>query len=181
MDFIKSRQFILKKAGPLRGDTLELGTGRGYTTLALAKAGYKFISVDKDRETLKTAALNLAYEDLLSSVDFYIMDAKTMAFKSGSFKNVVCVNLFHHVTAVNEMLSEIDRVLRVYGKAVLADFNENGMEIVNGVHRQESHVHEDTGVTKEDIYSYFFNLGYEIEDYDDRCHWVLICRKLIQK
>ena len=181
LDFVKSREFVLKKAHPLQDSILEIGTGTGYTTLALAKAGYKFASVDNDKEALKIAALNLVYVNVFSNVKFYIMDGKSMDFENRSFKNVVCVNLFHHIDKVNKMFSEIDRVLCVNGKAVLADFNKRGMEIVNAVHRKEGRVHKNSDVTKESVYSYFHGLGYEIKDYEDKYHWVLIGRKLIQQ
>jgi predicted O-methyltransferase YrrM len=97
LDFVKSREFILKKAHPLQGSILEIGTGTGYTTLALAKAGYKFTSIDKDKATLKIASLNIAYADVLSNVKLYVMDGKSVDFENGSFRNVICVNLFHHI------------------------------------------------------------------------------------
>ena len=106
LDFVENRKFILKKAGHLQGRILEIGAGTGYITLALAKAGYKFISIDKDKEVLKTAALNLAYQRVLSNVEFHIMDGKSMDFGNESFENIVCVNLFHHVNKINKMLSK---------------------------------------------------------------------------
>ena len=181
LDFVENRKFILKKAGPLQGRILEIGAGTGYITLALAKAGYKFISIDKDKEALKTAALNLAYEKVLSNVEFHIMDGKSMDFGNESFENIVCVNLFHHINKINKMLSEIDRVLCANGKVVLADFNKKGMEIVNAVHKQEGRVHENSNVTKDSIYSYFRGLGYELKNCGDECHWVLIGKKSIKK
>lgn len=180
-DFIGSRRFMLKKAGPLQGNILELGTGTGYMTLALARTGYKFISIDKDEGVLKIAALNLAYEKVLSNVDFHVMDGKSLIFKNGSFKNIICVNIFHHINEVNKVLSEIDRVICANGKAVLTDFNEKGMKIVNSTHKQEGRMHENSDVTKDTIYPYFCSLGYEIKEYADKYHWVLICKKLIRK
>ena len=181
LDFVRSREYILKKADRLHGGILEIGTGTGYTTLALAKAGYKFVSIDNDKEALKTAALNLAYANALSDVEFYIMDGKFMDFENGSFRNIVCMNLFHHVDKVNKMLSEIDRVLCANGRIILADFNKRGMEVVETVHREEGRVHGNSNTAKGNIDSYFRGLGYELNDYDDEYHWVLIGKKLIQK
>lgn len=192
LDFIKNREFILAKAGVLDGDILEIGAGSGYTTLALAKAGYKFISIDKDREALKTTALNLAYpvrnkvsngtyEKVVSNVKFYAMDGMSLEFENNSFENVVIVNLFHHIkSGINKMLSEADRVLRANGRLVLADFNNEGMKIVEGVHKQEGRVHENAGVSKDYVYSYFHGLGYEIRHYRDICHWIIIAKKIIE-
>jgi ubiquinone/menaquinone biosynthesis C-methylase UbiE len=176
LDFVKSRNFILKKAHPLEGSILEIGAGTGYTTLALAKAGYKFTSIDKDKEALKIAALNIAYANTLSNVKFYVMDGISMDFEEESFKSIICVNLFHHIDRVDEMLSEIDRVLCRDGKIVLADFNRKGMETVNAVHKEEGRVHKDSKVTGDKIYTYFRDAGYEMKEYKDRCHWLLIGR-----
>lgn len=180
LDFAESRELMLKKAHPLRGSILEIGTGTGHATLALAKAGYKFVSIDNDKETLKIAALNLAYVNLLSSVKFYIMDGKSMDFANESFKNIVCVNLFHHIREIDKMLSEIDRVLSADGNVVLADFNKRGMEIVNAVHEQEGRVHENSNVAQDSVYFYFRSLGYEVKDYNEKCHWILLGRKMIK-
>ena len=179
LDFLGSREFILAKAAPLEEDILEIGSGNGYTTLCLAKAGYKFISVDKDKESLKIAALNLAYEDMLKKAKLYAMDGKSLSFANSSFKTIVAIGLFHHITGVNKMLSEIDRVLRPDGKALLVDFNKKGMEIIDSVHKEEGNVHEDSGVNKNYVYSYFHGLGYEIKSFEDRCHWFLIAEKKI--
>jgi len=180
LDFTKVREFILTKAYPLQGNILEIGAGNGHATLILAKSGYKFISVDKDKEALKIAALNLAYENVLSNVKFYVMDGKSLTFTDSSFKNVVIVNLFHHIDNVNALLLEADRVLCADGKLILADFNKRGMKIVNAVHRQEGRVHRDVGMGRDYIYSYFHGLGYEIKNYKEKCHWILLAKKQIQ-
>jgi len=177
LDFLKSREFILEQAKTLQGSILEIGSGTGYTTLSLAKAGYKFTSIDKDKESLKTTALNLAYENLLSNVKFYVMDGKSLSFANNSFRNVVIVSLFHHINGVGKMFSEADRVFCTNGKLILADFNERGIAIVNSVHKEEGRTHEDSGVSKDYVYSYFHRLGYEIKSYEDRCHWLLIGEK----
>ncbi len=181
LDFIKNREFILKMAHPLRGSILEIGTGTGRTSIALAKAGYKFVSIDNDKEVLKIAALNLAYANILSSVKLYVMDGESTDFKNRSFENIFCVNLFHHIDKVNKILLEVDKLLCVNGKVILVDFNKRGMEIVNTVHKEEGYVHKNSNVTKDSVYSYFSGLGYEIKDYEDKCHWVLIGKKLLNK
>ena len=180
LDFLKSREFILAKAGTLQGPILEVGAGTGYTTLSLAKAGHKFISVDKDEQSLKTTALNLARENLLSSVRLYIMDGKYLGFANNSFSNVIMVNLFHHIRGVDKLFCETDRVLRPNGKLILADFNKQGMAIVDAVHKGEGRSHIDCGVTREQVYSYFHGLGYAINAYADKHHWVLIAEKKIE-
>ncbi|MCK4852278.1 MAG: class I SAM-dependent methyltransferase [Candidatus Omnitrophica bacterium] len=177
LDVMRVRELILDRLYPLEGGILEIGAGNGYTTLALAKAGYRVVAVDTDREALRTAALNLAYENALSNVRFYVMDGESLAFEDRSFGNVVGVNLFHHLTDAGGVLSEADRVLCAGGRLVSADFNKRGLEVVGSVHTEEGRVHESSGVTQEQVYSCLHDMGYEIEPYDERHHWVLIARK----
>lgn len=180
LDIIASRKFIIDKSYPLNGSILEIGTGNGYTTLALAKAGYEIISIDNDREALKKTALNLAYENILSQVTFFVMDANSLSFEDNSFNNVICINMLHHIDSPNKIFLEMDKVLRADGKLVLADFNQKGMEIVNSIHKQEGRTHKDSGIRGDYVYSYFHGLGYEIKKYADEHHWILIGKKKIQ-
>jgi len=181
LDFKNSREFIVKISRPLSGPMLEIGSGSGHTSLAFARAGYRFVSIDNDKKSLKTAALNLAYEELLSGVEFYIMDGKKLSFENGSFNNVVIVDMFHHISDAESIFSEVDRVLRAGGKAIMADFNKEGMGIIDSVHKKEGHIHEDSGVTKDLVCSYYKDLGYEIKDYDDSHHWILIAEKKVRQ
>ncbi|HAX61946.1 MAG TPA: hypothetical protein DCX95_05260 [Elusimicrobia bacterium] len=176
-DFAVGREFILRKAGELSGSILEVGTGSGDMTVTLAKAGYKITAVDKDAESLKKSALNLVYENLLSKVVFYEMDAEKLDFPDKSFNNIVCVNSFHHIKSVDRVLSEMSRVLCKNGKLLLADFNEKGMAVVGEVHKNEGRVHEDIGPGRAHIYSFLAKNGYKIESYEEQYHWVLICSK----
>ena len=181
LDFLSSREFILEKAGTLEGSILEVGSGNGYTTLVLAKAGYEFIAIDNDKESLKTTALNLTYANVLPRVKSYLMDGKSLGFADNSFSNVVNVGLLHHIDGVDEMFAETDRVLCANGRLILADFNKRGMAIISFVHKEEGRMHEDSGVSRDYVYSYFHVLGYEIKSYEDRHHWVLIAKKRIEQ
>ena len=149
LDFLKSREFILEKARPLEGDILDIGSGKGIMALSLVKAGYSITSVDNNEEMLRIAALNLAYEKLLSKVELYVMDAYSLDFKENSFNRIFMVEALHHIEDINGIFVEIDRVLAGTGKLILADFNENGMKIVDQAHRQDGNVHENSFVGKE--------------------------------
>ena len=45
-DVEKERQTIIEQALPVAGTIAEIGTGKGYFALVLARAGYRFITVD---------------------------------------------------------------------------------------------------------------------------------------
>jgi ubiquinone/menaquinone biosynthesis C-methylase UbiE len=177
LDFLKNREFILEKAGSLGGSILDIGSGKGIMALALAKAGYDLISVDKNEETLRIAELNLAYEKLLSKVDFYVMDAYSLVFDNESFNNVFMVEALHHMDDMNALFSEIDRVLSPRGKFVLADFNDKGMDIVDIIHRNEGRSHDSFSVGREEAINWLENKRYSLKRYEQECHWLLVADK----
>ena len=177
IDFDKYRKFLLDKASFLEGNILELGTGTGYTTVTLAREGYKFTSVDTDKEALKTTAARLAYDKVLPNVKFYIMDATRLEFDSSSFKNILAINLVHHVGEVEKLLSEADRVLCSKGKIIISDFNEEGRQIIDLVHREEGRSHDHPIADKDKICSFFEGKGYKTNKSENTGHWILIAEK----
>ncbi len=177
LNFDEYRKFILEKVSPLENDILELGTGTGYTTVILAKEGYKFTSIDTDEEALKTTAARLAYDKSLPNVKFYVMDATCLKFGDGNFKSVIAVNLLHHVEKIERLLSEADRVLCAKGKMVISDFNEEGRKIIDAVHAQEGRTHDHPIADQGRIRSFFEEKGYKTEEFESTGHWILIAEK----
>ena len=177
LDFDKYRKFLLDRASSLEGNILELGTGTGYTTVTLARAGYKFTTIDTDEEALRTTAARLAYDKVLPNVKFYVMDATRLEFGNGSFKSIIAINLLHHVSEVEKLLSEADRVLCAKGKIVISDFNEEGQKIIDAVHKKEGRSHDHPVADKGRIRSFFNEKGYKTEGFESTGHWVLIAEK----
>ena len=122
-------------------------------------------------------ALNLSYEALFSSVRLFMMDVHSLSFKNESFENIITVDFFHHINGLSETLSEINRVLKINGKAITADLSEKGEKLMKSVHKEESSIHEETDKNKDYIYSYLNNRGYELKMYNDEWHWILIGKK----
>ena len=177
VDFLKVRRAIIDKAGPLKGPILDIGAGKGIMALCLARAGYSFASVDKDQDVLRIAALNLAYEDLLSRAELHVMDAYSLEFADNSFDSVFLVEALHHMDDIDGLFSEIDRVLRPGGRIVLSDFNEKGMEIVDSVHDREGHKHRSSGMGKKEAEVWLNEKNYSVRGCDQESHWILIGEK----
>ncbi len=176
-DLPKNRSFLSEKALPLEGSILEIGSGRGHTLLALARAGHRIVSIDNDKGSLKTAAMNLAYERLLSNVTFFDMDARAMDFADSAFGNVIAVNFLHHVDEIDRVFAEMDRVLRAGGKLVISDFSKKGMDLMSRLHKRDGREHDDSGHGQEYCRLYFEKLGYKIEVYEEDMLWVLVAKK----
>ncbi|HPN72739.1 MAG TPA: class I SAM-dependent methyltransferase [Candidatus Omnitrophota bacterium] len=174
LDFFENRKFIINKAAGFSGNILEVGSGRGNTALSLARDGYSFTSIDVDREMLKCTALNLAGEGLIDKAELFLMDGYRMTFEDNSFKNIIMVEALHHMHDADGLFREIDRVLCPGGKLVLSDFNKRGTEIIEGVHRDEGHMHESSAVGEKEVISWFSGRGYALEIWEDKCHWVVV-------
>jgi ubiquinone/menaquinone biosynthesis C-methylase UbiE len=174
LDFFKSREFILAKAGKLEGGILELGAGKGITALSMARHGYRFTTIDTDKDMLKLTAMNLAYEGYLAAAELQLMDACDMRFGDESFGNVITVDALHHIDEAEKMFFEAHRVLSPGGNMIISDFTEEGMRIIDNVHLEEGRRHESSGVTREKAHDWLERLGYRIDEYRDKCHWLLI-------
>ena len=87
------RSFIIEKSLPVAGNILEAGTGKGYFTLALAQAGYKFFSLDISVAEQRFALLNLMYYGFQSQVTFLIADVESIPCNDGFFDVIFAVNM----------------------------------------------------------------------------------------
>ncbi len=135
------RDFILQKAEPISEDILEVGTGKGYLTLALARKGYRLITVDISDETQNTARSNIKYCGLEDRVRFEIADAKNLKFKDASFKTVFSTHTIHHLKEPYLVIEELLRVTKAPGKIILSDFSQEGFEVIRKVHQSQGGDH----------------------------------------
>ncbi|MBN2483966.1 MAG: class I SAM-dependent methyltransferase [Candidatus Omnitrophica bacterium] len=164
-DVEREREFILDKSCPLYGDILEVGTGKGYFTLALAKEGYRFTSVDISAEEQKFARLNIEYYGLGEKVNFQIADAEHLPFQDRQFDIVFCVNMFHHLEDPFPAGDELARVTSFEGKVVLSDFNREGLKLVDEIHRSEGRRHPASRFDLNHTAAYLAGKGFRLEKY----------------
>lgn len=177
-DIEKERSFIIEKAQPLYGNILEVGTGKGYFTLALARAGYYFFSFDISAEEQQYALLNLMYYNLQQQVTFGIADVECMPCNDGFFDVIFAVNMIHHLSSVRKTCSELVRILSPQGKIVLSDFNADGLAILDKIHEFEGRKHEVNSGTMTDAKNVLIELGLTMEEYGNQVQDVLIAKHI---
>jgi len=146
-DVEKERDFILEQAKPLYGKILEAGTGKGNFALALAKAGYSFVTFDISAVEQRFAKLNIAHFGFQKQVDFRIENGERTSFADGSFDMLFSVNVLHHLRNPYQVIDEFIRLLSPKGKIIFADFTEEGFKIMDKIHCLEGNAHE-AGETK---------------------------------
>jgi len=173
-DVGQERNFVLEKAKPIWGSILEVGTGKGYFTIELAKAGYGFTSVDISAEEQKFARLNIEYFDLAKQVNFKIDDAENLSFKNESFDVVFAINVIHHFTNPLKAIGEFTRVVEPKGKIILSDFNKEGFAMIDKIHMSEGRKHNAGKVALDEIIDYLENKGFDVRKHKSKFQDVII-------
>jgi ubiquinone/menaquinone biosynthesis C-methylase UbiE len=104
-DFIERR--LPPRPGGLR--CLEVGAGRGTTSLYLTQAGHRCVLVDTSPEALAMASRNFESEGM--KADFLQSAAEALGVRSASVDVVVTLGLLEHFEDVRPPLAEMARVL----------------------------------------------------------------------
>ncbi|MBU4457664.1 MAG: class I SAM-dependent methyltransferase [Candidatus Omnitrophica bacterium] len=173
-DIEGERRFILEKACPLYGDILEVGTGKGYFTVELAKEGCNLTSIDISDEEQEFARFNIKYFGFEKLVDFRIENAEKLSFRDSSFDLIFSINTLHHLVAPIKVVDELIRIVILEGRIILSDFTREGLEIIDKIHASEGRKHEAGGMTLSDISNYLENRRFSIQKYRSRFQDVLI-------
>ncbi len=179
-DIDLERSFVIGKSMPVSGNILEAGTGKGYFTLALARAGYKFFSLDISAVEQKFALLNLMYYGLQPQVTFLVADVESIPCNDGFFDVIFAVNMIHHLSSVRKVCDEFIRILSPAGKIVLSDFNEKGLAILDRIHEREGRRHDVSGGTMAEMKTILIERGFSIKEYRSTLQDLIIACPLIQ-
>ena len=173
-DVQKERSFILEKSFPLYGNILEVGTGKGYFTVQLAKEGFKFTSIDISEQEQEFAKLNIKYFGFDKLVDFRIEDAQHLKFDDSSFDVIFAINTLHHLKNPTKVIDELIRIVSFEGKIILSDFNQKGLEIIGRIHTSEGRRHEAGKTTLSEVGNYLEAKGFIVKKFNTAFQDVLI-------
>jgi SAM-dependent methyltransferase len=138
----KAIEFVIDAAGPITPPVLDIGTGKGFAAIEIARRGVPVTSVDLSPEELRFAYLNAKAAGVDSLIGFHVMDANRLPFEDGRFNLVTMVNVLHHLDGYRDILGEISRVLVPDGTFLVADFTAEGFAILERVHESEGRVHD---------------------------------------
>ena len=175
-DILKERDFALAKAGFKKGKSiLEIGTGRGYMALVLARKGLTLTSIDQNRKILRAARDILTYYELEKSVHLRFMDAEQLRFEDLSFDYVLAVNFMHHARRPVHCIKEMVRVVK--DEVVIVDVNKRGARILEKLHAKEGHGHERSKIEFAEIRRVLLNSGMKVKTYRSRCQTIIVAKK----
>lgn len=111
------RQLDAQQVGKLR--ILEVGSGLGYLTYALQRAGYDCCGID-----ISTRAVEVAKRDF---GDFYsVMDLMEMPIKGNdAFDLIIATELIEHVTVPKALIEKAQSLLKPDGKLIMTTPNKD--------------------------------------------------------
>lgn len=175
-DVEKERDFIIEKARPFSGNILEVGTGKGYFAISMAKKGYKLTSIDVSEEEHRAARLNAEYFGLTDKVILKVEDAEHMSFDDGSFDTVFSVNVIHHLSDPLRVADEISRIVTKDGKIILSDFTRKGFEAMERLHASEGNTHTTGHVTLNEVAEHL-SFRFDIESHSSGFQDIVIARQ----
>jgi ubiquinone/menaquinone biosynthesis C-methylase UbiE len=102
------------------GSILEVAPGPGYLAIELAKIGtYRLVGLDISQSFVQMATANAKEAGV--AVDFCHGNAAQMPFPPNSFDFIVCQAAFKNFSKPVQALSEMHRVLKPGGKALILD------------------------------------------------------------
>ena len=109
---------------PAGASILEVAFGPGYLAIEMARLGrFHITGLDISRSFVQIASENAQAAGV--SIDFHQGDAAVMPFDAGVFDLVVCQAAFKNFVYPNSALSEMHRVLRDGGTAVIQDMSRD--------------------------------------------------------
>ncbi|MDR0744154.1 MAG: class I SAM-dependent methyltransferase [Tannerella sp.] len=115
---LKIMQFFPQR---LSLDVLDVGTGPGFLSIILSKAGHSVIAIDCSDRMLCEAASNAKFAGV--NVAYIKMDAHKLDFTSNSFSLIISRNLTWTLYDPLAAYTEWKRVLRPHGKIIIFDAN----------------------------------------------------------
>src|SRR6266540_1967590 len=109
---------------PANGKVLEIAPGPGYFCIELAKLGnYQITGLDISKSFVEIARKNAAEAGL--KIDFREGNASAMPFKNETFDFTFCQAAFKNFSEPVKAISEMYRVLKPGGVAVIADMRSD--------------------------------------------------------
>lgn len=102
---------------------LEVGCGVGIDLVRFARAGAIATGIDLSVTAIDLARKNMKHNSLTANLE--VMNGESMQFPDNSFDVVYAHGVLQYTADTNEMISEIHRVLKPGGEAIVMVYNRN--------------------------------------------------------
>jgi|GEM_PF-2014902 len=104
---------------------LEVGCGNGYLSLELARDGHEVLGIDVSPDIIEVAERSSAAHPQPSgfgSLRYLCADVNTWQAPEASFDCVIFNRTFHHLSALQQTMAQVQRLLKQGGKIICQDY-----------------------------------------------------------
>jgi len=110
------------------GKVLEIGCGAGWESVAWAKNGMDLHAIDLSTAALKLAEKNFQYNQVQGNLQYG--NAEEIPFEDSTFDIVTSLGVLHQTQSTEKAVSEVLRVLRPGGEAVVTLYYKYSWKIL---------------------------------------------------
>lgn len=107
------------------GKVLDVATREGHFVKILMdnlKSYSEIVGIDIDEQAIQTASEKIVHEH----VKFLVMDAEQLEFENESFDTVNISASLHHIANIQQVLGEMQRVLKIGGQFLILEMHRDG-------------------------------------------------------
>ncbi|MEW6534406.1 MAG: class I SAM-dependent methyltransferase [Candidatus Auribacterota bacterium] len=165
----------VEKIDFMPGRIIEIGSGKGNLTAALAKKFGSVLTIDIDEANLYMAYLNAAYEQVEQRVEFILSSAECLAYDDGAFDLSISTFSFHHFEKPFRVLDEMMRV--THKTLIISDFNAAGFAIIDRIHESEGRIHEKKSNDFSIAGAYLKYKGFDVREYNEQWQKIYVAEK----
>lgn len=139
---------------------LDIGCGPGAYTIILAEMGLSVTGIDYSEKMLEKAVENTRHRNICA--EFIKMDAQHLEFEDNSFDIIVSRDVFWNLDNPEAAYSELIRVLKPGGKALVADGNYY-LHLYNNAYRKSKSGGSHTAFNKDNVdFKIIENLAHDL-------------------
>lgn len=127
-EFVKTQimprvDFVLQNLKP-RSRVLELGCGRGYLALEMARYGHNVLGVDVSSESIAIAKKITAenpYKKGFGSLAYTVGDIMALDFGKNQYDAIVFFRTLHHIPQIGKILKKMHAALKPGGRLIISE------------------------------------------------------------
>ncbi len=104
---------------------LEVGCGRGFLTLELARKGHEVLGIDLDEEVVKTARRVMKsdpYKSKRATLEYEVADFSSWNTAGRSYDLVIFNRVLHHIPRPNSVLDKVKHLLTFRGRIICIEY-----------------------------------------------------------
>ncbi len=134
-DLLDDYLLLLKETGFDKCNSIfEFATGSGRMTAILTRLNFNVITGDLSFSQFADAEKRITYS-YFHKVKYIRLNLESIPFAENSIDNIICVNTVHHLDNPVKCVKELIRIHSGKGKMLLADFNDEGFDVMDRLHK----------------------------------------------